>query len=96
MTCERFREQFFGRQLVDSGAERFYDQSGRDYGSFAVFFPTNPFAFISELGFMGSRYLTDFAPVMPEYFRPGYGGILPLGEQPKIDMPLAYREPVLF
>ncbi len=98
--CDRaensFREQFFGRQLKSSGSMDFYDRTAGDFGAFAVHFPTNPEVFTPELGFMGARYLDSYAPIMPEYFRPGYQGVLPLKEQPTLEMPRPYREPVLF
>lgn len=88
-----FRERYFGRQLVDSGTVRAIDRAGQ---MDPIYFPTNPFGFRSELGFLGARYMDSFAPVAPVYARPGYSGILPLKEQPRVDMPLPYREPVLF
>lgn len=88
-----FREQFFGRQLVDSGTMSRVDLAGRVD---PFYLPTNPLSFEPELGFMGARYLIDYAPVIPLYRRPGYGGVLPIAEQPKVNMPLTYREPVLF
>lgn len=61
-----------------------------------VYFPTNPFEFRPELGFMGARYLDSYAPVAPLYTQPGYSGIMPLKEQPKLEMPYPYWKPVLF
>lgn len=86
-------ERLFGRQLVDSGTVRAIEAAGE---MDPIYFPTNPFGFRSELGFVGARYLDSYAPVVPVYSRPGYGGILPLKEQPRLELPLPYRSPVLF
>lgn len=98
--CDRaereFKEQFFGFQVYDSGAARFYDETGGYPGEVAIHTPTNPFPFTPVLGFMGLRYAQDYSPIQPEYTRPGYKGIMPLAEQPKLTVPYPYREPVLF
>lgn len=87
------RERLFGRQLKDSGTVRAIENAGQ---MDPVYFPTNPFGFRPELGFLGARYLDSYAPTVPVYARPGYGGILPLKEQPRLELPLPYRSPVLF
>lgn len=88
-----FRERYFGRQLPDSGTLNALDAAGK---MDPIYFPTNPLEFTAELGFMGARYMDSFAPVVPLYMQPGYGGVMPLKEQPKLDIPQPYREPVLF
>lgn len=88
----RFREQNFGRQLTDSGTMFQADRAGV---VFPVFFPTNPLQFEAELGFMGYRYMDSFYPIAPEFAQPGYQGVYPLKEQPRLDMPLPYRNPVV-
>lgn len=88
-----FRERYFGRQLADSGTLRAIDAAGQ---MDPVYFPTNPLSFDAELGFMGARYLESYFPVAPLFMQPGYAGVLPLKEQPRLDMPQPYREAVLF
>jgi hypothetical protein len=38
----------------------------------------------------------DYLPIAPEYYQKGYSGILPLDQQPKVDLPEPYRQPVTF
>jgi hypothetical protein len=91
-----FAEQYFGRQIHPYGVLDAIEKTGSEIGK-AVFYPTNPLQFKPELGNMG--YVmgpVDYLPIAPEYYQKGYGGILPLDQQPKVDLPEPYRQPVTF
>lgn len=89
------KEEFFGRQLVDSGAMAAYDRTGY-YSERPVFFPTNPYPFREELGFTGFVIGASFDGVAPEYIQNPYRGILPVKEQPRVEPPFPYNQPVTF
>lgn len=93
---DAFREQYFGRQIHPYGELDRIEKTGSELGK-AVFLPTNPLQFTPELDFTGYRYAdAQVYPVDPLYFQKGYNGVLPIAEQPKIDLPQPYREPVVF
>lgn len=94
-SAQALREEFFGRQLVDSGQMAAYDRVGYDAEK-PVFFPTNPFGFRVEGGFTGHVYGASFDPVAPLYLQPYYKGVLPIKEQPRLEIPQPYTEPVVF
>jgi hypothetical protein len=84
-------EQHFGRQIYNSGTLAEVDAISRVN---PIYFPTNPFSVDWELGFNGYRYALAMPNVPPEFFRGGYQGVLPLSQQPKIDMPQPYTVPL--
>jgi hypothetical protein len=93
--CQSLLERFFGYQTPDTGAVRAYARAGSIIGK-ANYTPTNPLKFTPELGNIGAAYSMDARTVAPQYYRSGYGGVLPVTQQPQIKPPEAYTLPVLF
>lgn len=88
-------ERYFGRQIIDSGMMSAYDQAGY-LTARPEFTDPNPFGFDQELGFTGFVVGASFDSVAPEYIQQPYRGILPVKQQPKVEMPLPYNEAVVF
>lgn len=90
-----FENQYFGYQVENSGYLDRYTSAGSIYGR-ANFTPVNPLRFDSEPGFVGAAYTSlDVRAVAPLFAGARYGGLLPLGQQPKVDLPDPYERRVV-
>lgn len=93
--CDRATlEQYFGYQVQDSGFLRRYAAAGSIIGR-ANYTPTNPLGFPGEPGFTGVRYALDARATAPLFAERRYGGILPLAEQPRAELPQPYDRRVV-
>lgn len=84
------KARFFGYQVENSGTLDRYARAGSIEGK-ALYTPTNPLAFTPELGFNGVRYALDVKATAPVFAPARYGGILPIGQQPKVELPQPYE-----
>lgn len=89
-----FLSQYFGYQLENSGTVDAYAATA-EQNTRPIYLPTNPYDFKPELGFNGYRYAVDVKRVVSPYMQPGYFGIFPVKEQPKLSAPWPYDVPVL-
>ncbi len=92
--CTSFNwASYFGRPQTNSGTSGTYSAAERDQ---AIYFPTSPYPAPVEQGNMGYRYAMAVPLPPPEYYRGGYQGVLPLDQQPKLEMPEPWNKPVVF
>lgn len=89
--CERaaLLEQLFGYQVRNSGYLDAIDQTS-NRRTRPLYTPSNPYTFNQELGFNGFSYGLDVRSVLALYNQGGYGGILPIAEQPRVNPPYPY------
>lgn len=92
--CDAILEQKFGRQLRNSGTVDAYELTGNDYRK-ANFLPTNWRNFTPEPGFLGTAPVASTPAIVPVVPDKGYRGILPLEQQPLIDMAQPYTVPTV-
>jgi hypothetical protein len=85
-------ERYFGYQLQNSGTVERIAQVAAE-NTDPVYYPTNPYPWKAETGFMGYRYGLDAALVVPTFQPDNYMGIFPTKEQPRIQSPYPYQMP---
>lgn len=88
-SCSAVIERLQGWQRGNYGFGAGYDQANRSSFNATIL----PYVAHPEPGNLGYRIVSRELPIMPLPYIPGYGGDLPLTEQPKIDQPqpFAYR-----